>query len=73
MTASLRLLNVVLVVNCAGFFGYLAWLAVRDDRILYAQDGILYVLPCVPFLFVFACISHARRRARDAEAGEETD
>ena len=66
-----QLLRVVLAVNTAGFAAYLGWLAWRDDRILYAQDGILYVLPCVPFLFVFAYVVHARRRARE-EAEENS-
>lgn len=65
MTAGQLLARIVLAVNAAGFLGYLAWLALREDRILYAQDGILYVLPCVPFLFIFAYFVHAHRRARE--------
>ena len=71
MTPARLLARLVLAVNAAGFLGYLAWLALREDRILYAQDGILYVLPCVPFLFVFAFFAHAHRRARE-EAEENS-
>jgi hypothetical protein len=65
------LIQLVLVVNTAGFLGYLIWLAVRDDRIFYAQDGVVYLLPCLPFIFVYAYLVHAKRRARE-EAEENT-
>jgi hypothetical protein len=65
------LLNLVLAINSLGFLGYLTWLAVRDDRIFYAQDGVLYLLPCIPFIFIFAYLVHAKRRARE-EAEENT-
>lgn len=58
-------------VNTIGFVGYLTWLAVRDDRIFYAQDGVLYLLPCIPFIFVYAYLAHAKRRARE-EAEENS-
>lgn len=73
MKVTPTLLRVVALVNSAGFLSYLAWLVLRDDKILHAQDGILYVLPCVPFLFVFACLVQARRDARDAEELREND
>ena len=65
------LINLVLAINTLGFLGYLTWLAVRDDRIFYAQDGVLYLLPCIPFIFIFAYLVHARRRARE-EAEENS-
>lgn len=65
------LVNLVLAINTLGFLGYLGWLAVRDDKIFYAQDGVLYLLPCIPFIFVFAYLVHARRRARE-EAEENS-
>lgn len=63
------LVRVVLAVNTLGLLGYLVWLAVRDEKIFYAQDGILYLLPCIPFIFVFAFVVNARRR--DRESAEE--
>ena len=68
---SARLVQLVLLINALGFLGYLVWLAVRNDKIFYAQDGILYLLPCVPFIFVFAYLGHAKRRARE-EAEEDS-
>lgn len=65
------LINVVLIINSVGLLGYLGWLALRDEKIFYAQDGVLFLLPCVPFLFVFAYLGHARRRARE-EAEENS-
>lgn len=45
------------IVNTLGFVAFLAWLASMSDRqILREQDGILYFLPCVPFLFVFVLL-----------------
>lgn len=61
----------VLAVNTVGFLGYLSWLALRDDKIFYAQDGVLMLLPCIPFIFVYAYFGHARRRARE-EAEENS-
>jgi hypothetical protein len=44
----------VWILNTLGFIGYLAWLSTLDARAtLRSQDGILYYIPCVPFLFVF--------------------
>ena len=65
------LVNVVLAINTVGLLGYLSWLALRDEKIFYAQDGVLFLLPCVPFLFVYAYLAHARRRARE-EAEENS-
>lgn len=49
-----RLRRVVLALNAAGFALFLVWLfTLRDTAILREQDGILYFLPCLPFLFVF--------------------
>jgi hypothetical protein len=65
------LTHLVLFINSLGFLGYLGWLALRDDKIFYAQEGVFYLLPCVPFLFIFAYFGHAKRRARE-EAEENS-
>ncbi|MBU1693884.1 MAG: hypothetical protein KKC51_07950 [Verrucomicrobia bacterium] len=59
----------VLIVNSIGFAGYLFWLVFRSTRIFYTQDGVLYLLPCVPFFFVYAFILH---RTKPAEPEEGT-
>ena len=42
------------ILNTLGFVFYLVWLSQLDARqTLRSQDGILFYLPCVPFLFVF--------------------
>lgn len=42
------------VLNTLGFILYLAWLTTLDARqTLRSQDGILFYLPCIPFLFVY--------------------
>lgn len=73
--------RIVWIVNTLGFVGFLAWLASMSDRqILREQDGILYFLPCVPFLFVFVLLLEPKgkgksggREADKAEPGEGKD
>ena len=56
------------IVNTLGFVAFLAWLASMSDRqILREQDGILYFLPCVPFLFVFVLLLEPKPRSRKPE------
>ena len=44
----------VWILNTLGFIFYLVWLSTLDARAtLRSQDGILFYLPCVPFLFVY--------------------
>ncbi len=57
------LVIVVLALNSAGLAGYLIWLACWKDRIFYSPEGVLMLLPVLPFVFVFAALLHARRRA----------
>jgi len=48
-----RVRRVVLILNAVGFAFFLCWLfMLRDSAILREQEGILYFLPCLPFLFV---------------------
>lgn len=64
-----RLTSVVTALNALGLAGYLVWLGTSRHRILYTRDGVLFLLPCVAFLFVFACLHHAKKPPR--EPGEE--
>lgn len=59
------------IVNTLGFVAFLAWLASMSDRqILREQDGILYFLPCVPFLFVFVLLLEPKPRKPSRPAAE---
>lgn len=48
----------LVVLNCIGLALYVYWLGTREDLILYSTDGVLYLLPCVPFLFVLIAAWH---------------
>ncbi len=55
------------IVNTLGFALFLFWLASMSDRqLLREQDGILYFLPCVPFLFVFVLLLEPKPRKPSA-------
>lgn len=45
---------VILILNSLGFALFLAWLvSLREQPIMREQEGILYFLPALPFLFVY--------------------
>lgn len=49
-----RIKRAIWIFNSLGFIFYLVWLSTLDARAtLRSQDGILFYLPCVPFLFVY--------------------
>lgn len=52
----------IVTVNTIGLAIYLLWLAWARRPIFYTQDGILYLLPCVPFFFVYALLFASRRK-----------
>ena len=63
--------RVIWSVNTLGFVAFLAWLASMSDRqILREQDGILYFLPCVPFLFVFVLLLEPKPRKPSRPSAE---
>ncbi|HMO52286.1 MAG TPA: hypothetical protein PKE26_13960 [Kiritimatiellia bacterium] len=43
----------ILALNTIGLLGYLLWLVLGHQRILYTQAGVLFLLPCLPFFFVY--------------------
>ena len=44
----------ILIFNTLGFLAYLAWLAqFNTSETMRTQDGILYYIPCIPFLFLY--------------------
>lgn len=64
-----RLHNVILLLNSAGLLGYLYWLVFGHQRILYTQNGVLYLLPCLPFAFVYLFLVKQHR----PDGGEDGD
>lgn len=58
MKAQARLTLVVKIINSLGLAAYLVWLATSHERIMYSGQGVVYLLPCVAFIFVFACLRH---------------
>ena len=46
--------RVVLILNSVGFIAYLVWLSsFSTSETMRTQDGIIYYIPCIPFLFVY--------------------
>jgi len=56
-----RLHNIILLLNTAGLLGYLAWLVLGHEHILYNQKGVLFLLPCLPFTFIYLFLIKHRR------------
>lgn len=53
----------VWILNTLGFLFYLVWLSTLDARAtLRSQDGILFYIPCVPFLFVYMLLAPPRNK-----------
>lgn len=69
MSAFSGLERLVLAVNTVGFAAYLAWLVMGSERIFYTQDGVLFLLPCLPFFFVFVYLF--RKHKQPGEPSEE--
>ena len=64
----------IFAVNALGFAGFLAWLASMSDRqILREQDGILYFLPCVPFLFVFVLLLEPKKKPEEKKPDDAAE
>jgi len=49
-----KIKRAVLTLNTLGVLFYLVWLSTFDaPETLRSQDGIIFYIPCVPFLFVY--------------------
>ena len=60
----------VLGLNTAGFALFLVWMVMLKDRaILREQDGILYFMPCLPFLFVYLLMMPPKETGKKAGEG----
>jgi len=55
-----RLHHIILLLNTAGLLGYLAWLVFGHEHILYNQKGVLFLLPCLPFTFIYLFLAKQR-------------
>ncbi len=49
----MKLRALILALNTLGLLGYFLWLVTGHQQILYTQAGVLYLLPCLPFFFVY--------------------
>ena len=68
MTSRLR--RWVLGLNTAGFALFLVWMvSLRDRAILREQDGILYFMPCLPFLFVYLLMMPPKETEKKKDEG----
>lgn len=64
--------RVLLILNTLGFLGWMIWLVVGGTQFLYTQDGIVQLLPCLPFFFVYGFLVH-HRHEEDEEKRDEGD
>lgn len=67
----------VWTLNTVGVLLYGVWLVMLDEqRMFYAQDGVFFLLPCIPFFFVYMLLLKdkllKRRTPRTAQGPEET-
>jgi hypothetical protein len=52
----------ILLVDGIGLAAYCYWLATRGERTFYHTEGVFYLLPCVPLIFVFIYVLHGPKR-----------
>ena len=62
---TLRIL--ILLINTIGLLGFLAWLMLGQQRILYTQEGVVFFLPCIPFFFVYFMVLRSPRPEEDLD------
>ncbi len=61
------------LVNTIGLVVYLIWLTrTAGSNLFFSQEGVLYLLPCLPFFFVFFALIH-RRRIADTDQLPKSD
>lgn len=61
--------STLIVLNSIGFLGYMFWLVFKAGSFMYTQEGVLYLLPCLPFFFVYFSIFQKKK----AEETKEED
>lgn len=63
-----RARTAILWVDGLGLAAYLYWLSRQGGRIFHHSDGIFYLLPCLPLIFVLVFLLHP---TRPAEPGDD--
>ena len=64
--------RIVLIVNTVGFAAYLAWLMQFNlGESLRTQGGILYYVPCIPFIFLYMLMLPPKAKSRPWWQSEE--
>lgn len=62
--------RVILLLNSAGLLAYLFWLVFKAGQIFYTQEGVLYLLPVLPFVFVYALALAPREAPGEEQKGD---
>lgn len=74
MWLSPRARIVILILNSLGFAFFLAWLiSLREQPIMREQEGILYFLPALPFLFVYLMMMPRKKTPPPEEKKDAQD
>ena len=64
MTSAIK--RVIVIVNTIGFVAYLVWLMqFTTGETMRSQDGILYYVPCLPFLFVYMLLAPPKPASKE--------
>ena len=61
----------ILCLNGFGLLCYLYWLVSKAGQVFYTQEGVLYLLPVLPFVLVFVLVLAPKHE--EEENGEEED
>ena len=72
MTPAIK--RIIVIVNTIGFIAYLIWLMqFTTGETMRSQDGILYYIPCLPFLFVYMLLAPPKPAPKEqADASEKS-
>lgn len=63
--------RLILAINTLGLLGYAIWLVFRATAIFYTQEGVLYLLPGLPFFFVYAYLLGQQTEPEQSEEGAD--
>jgi uncharacterized membrane protein len=73
MSGERWLWRTILMVNSIGLLMFLWWLVTSHERIFYTQDGVLYLLPVLPFFFVFIFLFRTPPAAHYGDADDDEE
>ena len=55
-------------INTLGLATYLVWLSLEGrERLFYSQEGVLFLLPCLPLFIVYILLFRKPREEGEAE------